>query len=71
MPDPLPLPDPLSVPEARRLRVCRICGVPIRATGPAGWPEQFGELTYPVRVTLNFGDEFAHTDCLPKPDDGA
>lgn len=62
----------MTVSEARERRVCRVCGGPIDVTGPAGWSEDFGELVYPVAVTLDFGLEFAHTACLkgatPAPD---
>jgi hypothetical protein len=55
----------MTVAEARDKRVCRVCGEPISALGPKGWPMDFGECLYPVAVTLKFGDEFAHTKCLP------
>ena len=56
----------LTVEEARTARVCRICGKPIpRVPGPKDWPFLFGECVYPPpALTLNFGKEFAHTDCL-------
>jgi hypothetical protein len=31
---------------------------------PLGWPYEFGLMVYPIEITLNFGDEFAHTACL-------
>lgn len=55
----------LTVQEAREKRVCRICEQPIQTQGsPKDWPILFGEMTYPLQVTLNFGEEFAHTACL-------
>lgn len=57
-----PLP---SVVGARNLKVCRICGNKISTQGwPVGAAEDFGELIFPEKVTLNFGYEFAHTACL-------
>jgi hypothetical protein len=38
----------MTIEEARSKRVCRICGLPVRAP-----------------FTMNYGEEFAHTDCLP------
>lgn len=55
----------LTLEEAKRRRVCRVCGEPILVDGaPIGWTDEFGKMLYPVRVTLDFGREFAHTDCL-------
>jgi hypothetical protein len=54
----------MTVAEARDQRVCRICGQPVKGGGPIDWPLIFGKMTFPSRLTLNFGDEFAHTDCL-------
>lgn len=64
----------LSLGQARAERRCRICGGPVAVGGfgvPAGWTEQFGEICYPAKLTLNFGmwrwpagEEFAHTECL-------
>lgn len=56
----------MTVAEARTARVCRICGEPIPISGgvPKGWESEFGQMTYPLRITLDFGEEFAHTDCL-------
>lgn len=56
---------PLTVEEARKQRICRVCRRPIAGTGPTGWPLEFREMVWPVKVTLNFGEEFSHTDCLP------
>jgi hypothetical protein len=59
----------MTVLEARKKGVCRICGETIRAVGvPRGWQTNFGEMTWPQEITLKFGDEFAHTDCLPEAD---
>jgi hypothetical protein len=57
----------MTVEEARASSVCRICGKNINVpTGqPKGWESEFGEMVYPLAITLNFGDEFAHTACLP------
>ncbi len=56
----------LSLNDAKLERRCRICGEPIVVTAaPKGWQEQFREMCYPPpSVTLNFGEEFAHTQCL-------
>ncbi len=57
----------MTVEEARTQRVCRICEQPIVLPPegtPKGWTHEFYKMVYPVRITLNFGDEFAHTDCL-------
>lgn len=55
----------ISLEEARSQRRCRICGEAIKVpAGPAGWEDSFGKLTYPVRVVLNYGKEFAHPNCL-------
>jgi hypothetical protein len=57
---------------AQAKRICRICEQPIGvSTGrPAGWTDSFGEQLYPVRLTLNYGEEFAHTACLEKAEMG-
>ena len=56
---------PLTVAEAREQRVCRICEKPIPEKGyPKGWQFDFGEMVFPVKFTLNYGKEFAHTSCL-------
>ena len=54
----------LSVPEARERRVCRICRTAIRVDGAPGWPMELPRVTHPVAVTLNYGGEFAHAQCL-------
>lgn len=57
----------LTLEEAKTLRRCRLCEQPIDIGGtPEGWMNNFGRMTYPIRVTLDFGKEFAHTDCLEK-----
>lgn len=43
----------MTVEEARERRVCRVCGEAIHAPGG------------PLALTLNYGEEFAHTSCLP------
>ncbi len=58
----------MTVEEARVKSVCRICGKSMalpQGTTPKGWTHEFYEMTYPLRITMDFGDEFAHTDCLP------
>jgi hypothetical protein len=56
----------MTVEEARKNRVCRICGEPLPVpVAPRDWTIAFGEMVYPVAITLEFGDEFAHTACLP------
>ena len=56
---------PLTVAAARSNGVCRVCGEPIRVSGsPKGWQFEFREMIFPMAVTLNFGHEFAHTQCL-------
>ena len=54
----------MTVEEAQKLRVCRICEQEFSVPGPAGWPSQFKRMVFPVRVLLNFGQEFAHEDCV-------
>ena len=54
----------LSVAEARERRVCRICRTAIRVDGAPGGPMELPRVTHPVAVTLNYGGEFAHTQCL-------
>ncbi len=57
----------MDLQEARSKGVCRVCGEPIRVKGPPkNWQWNFGSMTYPVVVTLNFGSEFAHTECLDR-----
>ncbi len=61
----------LTVEEAKARRVCRICEQPISNPGaPVGWTEDFGRMVFPVKVTLNFGQEFAHTVCLEGATEG-
>lgn len=57
----------MTVQEAREKRVCRVCGESVATPkgSPKGWETEFGERLYPFPpLTLNFGDEFAHTSCL-------
>lgn len=65
----------LSLREAKDRSKCRICEGTIHRVGgqPLGWMESFGVRCYPApSITLNFGKEFAHTECLKpkkeKPD---
>ena len=56
----------MTIQEAKEKSVCRICEKPIgRGPGkPMGWTSEFREMVFPEKITLNFGEEFAHTDCL-------
>jgi hypothetical protein len=56
----------MSVEDARRNRVCRICGDPCgrNTAGPKDWQLMFAKMAYPESITLNYGKEYAHTDCL-------
>ncbi len=55
----------MTVEEARKRRVCRICQEVIPAVpAPMGWTHEFRQQLFPVALTLNFGEEFAHTACL-------
>ena len=57
----------MTVQEAKKRRVCRICKQRISTDG---WPKnalhEFGKLVFPERIILNFGREFAHAKCLEK-----
>jgi hypothetical protein len=56
-----------DVAKARIAGVCRVCGgaIPGGPGRPPGWQTGYGSLSFPPpAVTLNFGDEFAHTACL-------
>lgn len=56
---------PLTVAEARYNGICRVCRERIRPeAAPRGWQFDFREMVYPTAVTLNFGEEFAHTKCI-------
>ena len=56
---------PLRLDQAQRAYRCRICGGKIRIDGcVSGWQSKFGSMIHPMELTLNFGEEFAHTDCL-------
>ena len=58
--------DPLALEEAKQSDRCRICHQSIKAEmQPAGWKDRFDKLLYPVNVILNYGEEFAHKNCLP------
>jgi hypothetical protein len=56
----------LSVKEAQIKRVCRICEKPHPGGGPKDFFLEFGRMTWPESWTFNFGEEFAHTECLEK-----
>jgi len=56
---------PLPLEQALRERRCRICGGTIAVNGtPVGFESEFGRMIFPIKITLNWGQEFAHTDCL-------
>lgn len=57
----------MTVEEARKSKTCRICGekIDLPAGQPKGWESEFREMFYPITITLNYGDEFSHTACLP------
>ncbi len=56
----------LSLKLAQRTARCRICGKAFAGHKdfPSGWSHNFGSLIFPVHVTLNFGKECAHAECL-------
>ena len=55
----------ISLKQAKEERRCRVCGDSINVPkGPQGRTEEFGAVDFPIAVTLNFGEEFAHTICL-------
>lgn len=57
----------LTVAEARAKNVCRVCKLPVRLPKegvPEGWQTECKLLRFPDALTLNFGEEFAHTSCL-------
>ena len=58
----------MTVAEAKAARVCRICHQPMGGGrgSPEGWTEDFDRQVYPEKLTLKFGKEFAHTDCLER-----
>jgi len=55
---------------ARTNGVCRICLQPILLTAYADYPQEFDKfcglevVQGGVRVTLGYGEEYAHTECL-------
>lgn len=52
-------PPPLSLDEAHRLRVCRICrGKDEPRSDPSGYRDVF---------VMNYGKEYAHASCLGWP----
>jgi hypothetical protein len=56
----------LSLNQAKEESRCRICGEQIEGLAdgaPKGWENKFGEQMYPVKIKLNFGNEFSHTEC--------
>lgn len=60
----------ITLEQAKQTGCCRICGGVICEPGdkpfgyPAGWKDIFRVMLYPLNVTLNYGEEFAHTTCL-------
>lgn len=57
----------LALDDAKAECRCRICGERVGLDMPSEYYREFDEIDVPVRVTLNCGDEFAHTDCLHGP----
>lgn len=59
---------PLSVEEARKRGVCRICHKTIDKNvegQPENWHSSFGKRAFPPpAIMLDFGHEFAHVHCL-------
>ncbi len=56
---------------AKRRGVCRICGLPIGLQVDPEYPQELDKMagkevvTGPKKsVTLNYGEEYSHTDCL-------
>lgn len=67
--------DALTVQEAREKDICRVCRQPAHSRGgpmPKDAMSRFGEMLFNrdqpdfKPLTLAFGKEFAHTDCLKK-----
>lgn len=63
-------PGSQEVQEARENRVCRICGEPLdmpdwvlREIRP-DWPLAWDRIVDPIDITLDKGQEFAHTACV-------
>lgn len=62
----------ISLVEAKATGCCRICGGRIVEPGssppgyPVDWMNSFRKMVFPVNVVLNYGEEFAHSDCLNK-----
>lgn len=65
----------LTVEEAREKDICRVCKQPAHSRGgpmPKDAMSRFGEMLYNrdkpdfKPLTLDFGKEFAHTECLKK-----
>lgn len=56
----------ISLNQARDESRCRICGEPIKMTDgrPVGWKDEFRAQLFPVAIVLNYGEEFAHPQCL-------
>lgn len=53
--------------EAARIKgVCRICGKEIYIPAPEDYPEKYYKYAGGIvcGVALNYGEEFAHNDCL-------
>lgn len=58
----------MTVEEARAQKKCRLCGRALVSPGPADAPLTYREMVFPVKATFNFGDEYAHTQCLRTPE---
>lgn len=63
----------IAVQEAREKGICRICKASVRAEGqPLGWELNYGKRVFlGPSLTLNFGEEFAHTECLRREKESA
>lgn len=65
-----PPPGVIPLEEARETGCCRVCGGRLLEPNAEGNLEplpmagKFGDLVYPVAITLKFGKEFAHPSCL-------
>ncbi len=54
----------MTIAEARAKSVCRVCGEPIKLLCPVRVLDRYDSLDWPERVTLRYGKEFAHMECL-------
>lgn len=60
----------MTVQEAKEEGVCRVCGHSVatllmpETAWRDGWRDRFGNRIRVFPIALNYGDEFAHEDCL-------